>query len=406
MTEHMVHAENELSENATGFRPLRVAYLTDRKPSNIWSWSGIVPFTYEALKAQGLTVSHVGKSVMPWYKRVPEPIGKVLRRIAPGRRSEAQKLAFGPRSARAIERELLQAPFDVIFAPAASTLIAHLNTDVPIIYLSDTTARLMLGYYDGTNGYSREFRDYLEACEARTIERADRLIYFGHWAANSAIEDYGAPSSKVRIIPGGINIHPPKNIEKVITHRKLDRCRLLFIGKDWHRKGGDIAVRTVDALSGLGIDATLNVCSASVSPEALRNPRVTFEGLLDKSKPSELTRYETLLRRAHFLILPTRADCGSAACCEADTFAVPSIATRTGNMPMYVEDGVNGYLLPPSADGEEYAHLIAEIWNDRRRYLDLAHSTRRLNESRPSWDDWAAQVKALAIELADSGPTA
>lgn len=402
----MMYSILESERRPTSERRLRLAYLTDRSPFDMWSWSGIIAHTYAALETQGLQVSHVGKSIMPWNTRVPAPLGKVIRRLTPRQRSEAWTFAYGPRSAKAIERELSQAPYDVIFAPAASMIIAHLNTCVPIIYLSDTTARLMLGYYHDTHRHSSALRDYLEECEARTIARADRLIYFGHWAADSAIHDYGAPPSKVRVIPGGININPPKNIERVIASRSLDKCRLLFIGKDWHRKGGDIAVRTADALERLGVDATLNICSATISPEALRNPRVTYEGLLDKSKPSEAKRYETLLRRAHFLILPTRADCGSAACCEADTFAVPSIATRTGNMPMYVEDGVNGYLLPPSADGEEYAHLIAEIWNDRRRYLDLVHSTRRLNESRPSWDDWAAQVKALAIELADSGTTA
>jgi len=56
----------------------------------------------------------------------------------------------------------------------------------------------------------------------------------------------GAPAIALleTIMPFGANFEtlPPREI--VEERKKSDRCKLLFVGTDWQRKGGDIAFET------------------------------------------------------------------------------------------------------------------------------------------------------------------
>jgi len=46
---------------------------------------------------------------------------------------------------------------------------------------------------------------------------------------------------------------------------------------------------------------------------------------------------------------------------EANSYGVPVITTRTGDVPHVVHEGVNGHLLPVEATADAYADLI---WRD------------------------------------------
>ncbi len=59
----------------------------------------------------------------------------------------------------------------------------------------------------------------------------------------------------------------------------------------------------------------------------------------------------------------------------------------------------NGYVLPYSARGSEYAQMIAEIYQDDQRYTALVKSSRAAFESRLNWDAWAIAVKKILKEV-------
>lgn len=46
-----------------------------------------------------------------------------------------------------IEKQLKQAGYDIIFAEQGSILLAYLETDIPVVYASDTTFSAMIDYY-------------------------------------------------------------------------------------------------------------------------------------------------------------------------------------------------------------------------------------------------------------------
>jgi glycosyltransferase involved in cell wall biosynthesis len=120
---------------------------------------------------------------------------------------------------------------------------------------------------------------------------------------------------------------------------------------------------------------------------------------LDKGRWWGRQRLSRLYLDAHFLVLPTRADCTPVVLAEASAHGVPSIAADTGGVRGAVTEGENGHLLPAAADGEAYGALLHEIFADPARHHALSRSSRRVYEERLNWDRWASSMNALLASL-------
>jgi glycosyltransferase involved in cell wall biosynthesis len=121
---------------------------------------------------------------------------------------------------------------------------------------------------------------------------------------------------------------------------------------------------------------------------------------LNKNEPQQRQQLEQLFLTSHFFIFPTRADCSPIVVCEASAYGLPILTTEVGGIPTIVENGKNGYMLPLSASGEDYARLIAEIVSDSTRYNQLVHSSRQEYDSRLNWERWAESFSEIVMNMA------
>ena len=92
------------------------------------------------------------------------------------------------------------------------------------------------------------------------------------------------------------------------------------------------------------------------------------------------------------MILPTRSDCVPMVLAEANAFGLPVVTTQTGGIPSIVREGENGFMLPLSARGSDYAKVIAEIYLDDQRYAKLVTSSRAAFDARLNWDAWGIAI--------------
>jgi hypothetical protein len=60
-----------------------------------------------------------------------------------------------------------------------------------------------------------------------------------------------------------------------------------------------------------------------------------------------------------------------------------------------VTEGQNGYLLPLEAKGEDFARLIAIIFQHKEKYLQLALCTRKVYENKLNWKQWGKKVRGI-----------
>jgi glycosyltransferase involved in cell wall biosynthesis len=298
---------------------------------------------------------------------------------------------------RILAQRVARSEADWLFAPFASAELAYLETDKPVFYFSDTTFRAISGYYPDFTGLSARSIREGNALEQRAIDRATVACFASDWAARSAIDDYGAPHEKVHVVPLPANLVAPPARDSLRFDRSQGPVRLLFIGVDWVRKGGPIAVDTLRALRGLGIDAELTVVGCT-PPSELRDPALTVVGYLSKRDPAGARRLDQLFRDADFLVLPTRAECYGIVFGEAAAYALPSIATDTGGVRTAMAHGGAGLLLPYDVGGGEYASRIAEVIEDGDAYRALRVSARAAFDDELNWETWGRRVNALTAD--------
>jgi len=377
------HAEQRLG------RRLRVAYLTMNDSHDRTAWSGSQFYMAQALEKH-FDVLRVGP-LRPFSMTTGKVLARGVRLLTGRKYMYMYTTSFSRTLGKMVEKRTNGENYDVVFAPAGSGILAHLHTNAPIVYLSDTTFHLMAGYNKDFSNAIPSHARMADEIERLAITKASQLIYPSSWAAQSAIKDYGADAARVHVVPFGANLDTAPSREQALAHPKLDRCRLLLVGVNWTQKGGDIAFEALLELERLGIPAELAVVGCR-PPQGIHHPNLKVLGFLDKNKPEERDRLNQLYREATFAILPTRAECFSIALCEANAHGLPIVSTHTGGLPELVREGVNGFLFPSEARGTQYAKRIRDVFQNPEMYQALRASSRGEFETRLNWDAWADRV--------------
>jgi len=370
--------------------PIRLGFLSSKNYLDKNAFSGIVYYMHKALQKQvNLQIINLGK---PWQPNCNHGmLSKLSNKLRKSRELElnlrgSKYFANRHRFASLVEEQLKQTPCDLIFAPVASLEVACLQSKTPLIYLSDATPNILWQFYQ--YDLNQQEIDCLSQIESDVITRANSLIYSSNWAANSAIFDYGASPDKVHIIPFGANLDSIPSKIDLAQARQDTKCNLLFLGKSWTRKGGDIAYQALISLLSLGIEAELTIVGCT-PPDYVKHSNLKVIPYLDKNNPQQGKQLEKIFLQSHFLLFPTRADCSPIVICEANAFGLPVITSDVGGISSIIHDGINGYMFPLSASGEDYAKCIAEIFSDSVRYKQLSESAREEYDHRLNWNSWA-----------------
>ncbi len=400
----------------------KIAYLTSEHAHDKNSFSGTSYYMGQALEQHCGEITYFER-VLSWEKRyigrlMHEATKHILKRELPERRL----LFIAKQQAKVAVQRIAKQQFDVIVAPDCAPDIAFLQTDIPILLPLDITFRLKRSrppqgvqcpevrgnLLDKAFHLHRSRPDSSrllevsvrqgEMIEQAAFQKASKLLFSSAWAARSAIEDYGIDPQKVHAIPFGANLDHIPSREQVLPKKLSGQCRLLFIGKGWEGKGGDIAYETLLKLHEMGIQSELIVCG-STPPPGIAHEHMTVIPYLDKNDERQAREIEKLYAMSDFLILPTRSDCFPNVFGEAYAFGVPVITADTGGIAGVVQNGENGYLLPYEARGEAYAQVIAELYQDEQRYRQLTQSCRATFETRLNWDTWGIAVKNILNEM-------
>jgi glycosyltransferase involved in cell wall biosynthesis len=375
---------------------LKIAVVSAADPQDRRTWSGSTFFMASALQRHVGRVDYIGPMSIPGQK-IKEKLARMYHRISGTRTYPFRTDASAKYFAREVSRRLSGRAYDLIFAPAASVEVAYLETNIPIMYVSDATFALMQEVYpifSSMAAKSAAAEDFFE----RTIQQKARLLlYPSQWAADSAVGDYGTAADKVRVIPFGANLDREPESRAVLGKEISAEIKMLFLAKEWERKGGSIAMDTLQSLTEMGVDAELIVCGVRPPADA-RHPRMTVIPYLDKNIPLDRQRFEQILSESHLLLLPTRTECYGIVFCEANAYGLPVFATQVGGIPTIVKDGQNGCLLPLEANGRDFAERIARAVSDSNQYRSLNQGARERYEKVLNWDAWGKAVRKTIRE--------
>lgn len=390
-----------------GNKPLKIAFfsgitLQNERQDRHSSWRITNGYIVRALQKYCGEVVQVGPINL---KNRDLLLGKILNRISQltlrKRVLYYSSFYFSRQYAEIAAQKLSEISPDVIVASSSATEIALLQTNIPIILIEGGTFALRLKYYLKYSKLLKRSVYETDTLYKLAFKRASLILHPSKWALDSTIQDYHVSHHKVHALPFGANIDKPPSPEIVQAKKKSDKCKLLFVGTEWHRKGGEIAFDTLLKLEELGIRAELIVCGC-IPPKKFSHPRMTVIPFLNKSDDRQYEEMENLFLTSDFFLLPTRQEAFGIVFSEASAFGLPVITTNTGGIPGAVKDGENGFLLPYYACGTEYAELIAKLYKDDHRYAEMVKSSRATFEERLNWDSWAINVNKLVIEMLEN----
>jgi glycosyltransferase involved in cell wall biosynthesis len=373
---------NHMAE--AGANNLNLVYATTFDANNISQWSGTGYFIGQALRGQGAEIVNL------WPKGEVVSMAERLKHRLYSRFTRSKHYVDLSRGVMKRQGNDVRARIpenaDAIVSTGVSP-VAFMRTGLPIITWADATFRVVRDYYEAFTNLSGSCARAAESGERWVAKRADALVFSSSWAAESAIRDYGADPAKVHVVSYGANFPARLSQEEalgVVNSKPQNRCRLLFVGTEWERKGGPIALETAVKLQESGIETELLVLGSA--PVGSMPPNVRVLGFVSKTSTEGAAIIERAFRDSHFLLLPTRADCTPIVMSEAASFAVPVVSTVTGGVPSVVRRGVTGLLLSLAAGPQQYADAIASLMRDWSAYRQMAYAAHEEYRNRLNWD--------------------
>jgi glycosyltransferase involved in cell wall biosynthesis len=392
-----------LQEN---FYKMKVGFASRLSPLDKKTWSGTSYYTYQQIKKYNEI--EIFNFKWTWFLREWLTTQKSLNRKLFKKQTSVEFLrSYAKYFSRQLQKELKKRPVDVLFVSASSQLVAYLETDIPIIYMTDATFQQLQGYYSSfSNLAAYNIKQGIEL-DKKAFLNASHCILASEWNKNSAIDDYGIETSKISVVPCGANLDKIPEVSE-LNMEASGTCNLLFLGVEWERKGGDIALETFHLLKQKGMNPHLHIIGC-VPPHDLSNEKnlpagqagITVIPSLDKNKEDDFRQLHQIFIQTDFLLLPTRAECAGVVFCEASAYGIPSVTSDTGGVRTYVQDNVNGFALPLQADAVAYAQKIEELVLDQRAMQGLKLSSRKLYEEKLNWDHWGSQFQQIAERLVE-----
>jgi len=235
----------------------------------------------------------------------------------------------------------------------------------------------------------------------KAFQRAAHLVTFSRWARDSIINDYGISERRVTVNAPGVDLGRWNlSSEEPTNSRQNLSPRVLFVGGDFRRKGGEVLVQCARSKQR---EWTVDIVTNEAVPSAEGLSHVHIHRGLQPGTPELLALY----RNANIFALPTLGDCFSWVIMEAMAMQLPVVATRSGGIPEIVIHGETGLLIPPDSP-EALTEAICQLGQDpaRRRAMGAAGRRRveQYFDGARSYRELIRIIKSVAAEGIGHGP--
>lgn len=375
----------------------KIAFLCSGPPTDKKIWSGTINQMYQAFLAQGfemewIPVNKFSALESKFFLSIENLHKKIFNRGF--NRNHFLAKAFS--ASRKLRHHLKNSDADLIFAPTTIADIAFLKTTRPVLYLNDATFHQLLNYYGGMSGFGWLSKKTTVFLEKLALQKSDALVFSSDWAADHAVQFYKIPKEKVNVIKFGSNSRAP---EKITEKDYTGEITFLFLGVEWNRKGGQIALDAINILRKRDYPVKLQVVGCV--PPVTDTDAMNVIPYLNKNNPEEALQIFDFLQNSHFMFMPTRADCTPISFCEAASYGLPVISTNTGGVAAVVEAGKTGMLLPLEAGAEEYADEIEILLRNPEQIKMYSLNGRKKYEEELNWKIWGEKMAEIVASLTE-----
>jgi len=198
--------------------------------------------------------------------------------------------------------------------------------------------------------------------QLQLLRRLDGVFTMGHWFRDYLVNTGAVAAERVHAVGGGITpdylVAPPR-----VFKPAAERRRLLFVGGEFHRKGGDWLVEAVAKLNRQG-DRRVMLTIAGPPEWPLPTPPpdwIDYRGTLPRDQVRQLFLDHDLF------VMPSRYEAYGLVFLEAQALGMPCIGRQAWAMPELIEPGVGGAIWA-GEDTDVLAGLIRATLDDDDLY--------------------------------------
>jgi glycosyltransferase involved in cell wall biosynthesis len=277
---------------------------------------------------------------------------------------------------------------------------------IKTFYIDQTLSQLFNGYGETSHISSLHRREAISE-ERRQYHLCDRIFCKQSWVAHDLITNYGIPAAKVKVIVSGANVEINRYYQWVSTKsakseqlRAVSRgpLKLIFVGKDWKRKGLD---RLIDAIQQLPDHASrfkLSVIGIESTDLPKHYTKVSWIHILGRiSKEKDLEKFFEILSAGDVGVLLSRAEAGGSSLREFQLLGLGVIGPEVGGSPDMICEGA-GLLVAPGATVAEISRLLDRLERDRTE-VEIMKAVARKYQASLLWSETAAQFARELEEI-------
>jgi glycosyltransferase involved in cell wall biosynthesis len=212
--------------------------------------------------------------------------------------------------------------------------------------------------------------------EKRAYTNATLVFVMSANIKRSLVDQYKIPESKIKIAYVGSNTEHPSRVDS----SKYQNKNIIFVGKEWERKGGPLLVEAFKKVLKHIPDATLTIIGCKPSIQ-VKNCEVLGELSL-----KEVAKYYD---KASVFCLPTVREPFGIVFIEAMFNRLPIVTNNMGAAPYLVTKN-NGYLLENSVD--EYCKALVYLLNNPGLCEEFGEESLRIAQEYYTWKNVGVQM--------------
>lgn len=210
-------------------------------------------------------------------------------------------------------------------------------------------------------------------------ENCKGIFTMGKWLEKDLIERCGFSRDKVHHVGGGINLD-----YKLINPREKTNNKILFVGRDFQRKGGHIVYNAFKILKKQLPNIELYIAGPARNP--INNPidGYFFCGDCNHDKLSDL------FNMCDIFCMPSYFEAYGLVFIEALVYGLPCIGRNSYEMPYFIKNNENGLLLE-NDNPNELAQLMKKLlFDDTIKKNVISNRDYYIHEY--SWDTVAHRI--------------
>jgi glycosyltransferase involved in cell wall biosynthesis len=358
---------------------MRFVGVIDEDPFDPRTWSGSSVYFFQSLESRGVLRSAISAETPRWIRNLYKAAN-----FQPNLRNWRFKFHLDVDFYRQMTRyaswklkEIPSEEYDFVLQVGAWYDMPQVTNKPVFSYHDGSLATLLKSPY-GHPAISERHIQRTLAYERNLYQRINLIFPMSRWLADSFITDNGASPNCVFPVGAGINLPKIRDTRS----KSYESPRILFVGKDFERKGGKDLLKAFSLVRREIPKAELTI----VGPLLNNLPDgVHCIGPLSKLVPENLERLLDAYEQASIFVMPSLYEPFGIAFAEAMAHRLPCIGTDICAIPELISPGETGYLVPPR-DPSTLATSILSLLKDPEKCKAFGNAAFEKYASTFTWD--------------------